>query len=239
MARRASALFGWTWLRAALAAALGSVGMMAQEPSAPPVAATVSPTNMPLRQIAPGVFEIGKVRFDQQQKTVTFPAALNLSAGIIEYVLVTSYGKTHESLLRTEVEPYHIHLALLLLGAKGAGTNAFPDDPAKPLPGDRVTVELSWKKGRKELRRRAEELVYSRRTRSPMTPGEWIYNGSQVLEGTFVAQRDGSIISLITDPDALVNNPRPGHQDDENWTVSKTGLPAPDTPVQVLLRLSR
>src|SRR5438552_3190465 len=63
-------------------------------------------TDSPLKQIGPGLFEIGPVKFDKNAKTVSFPAAVNQTAGVIEYFLVTAEGKTHESLLRTAVRPH-------------------------------------------------------------------------------------------------------------------------------------
>ncbi len=42
---------------------------------------------------------------------------------------------------------------------------------------------------------------------------------------------------VITDPNALVNNPRPGHEDDELWMVQSTGLPDIETPVTVTFQL--
>ena len=48
---------------------------------------------------------------------------------------------------------------------------------------------------------------------------KWIYNGSQMNAEGFAAQQTGSIISLIDDPDALINNPLPRRDDDDNWQV--------------------
>jgi hypothetical protein len=199
--------------------------------------ATSSSTNQPLRQIGPGLFELGKVRLDKERRAVSFRAVLNMNEGAIEYLIVTVSGKTHESLLRTEAEPYHIHLAMLLLGAAGAGTNSFPEDNSKPLPGDKVGIELSWKARGKEKRRRAEELVFNQQTRSAMSKGDWVYNGSMVFEGTFIAQQDGSIASVMVDPDALINNPRPGRENDKIWSIIPKGLPPLDSPVQVTIQL--
>ena len=117
--------------------------------------------------------------------------------------VVTETGKIHESLFRTEAEPFQIHTAMLLLGAKGAGTNRFPEQANQPLPGDKVTIEVTWRmEGGAWQNRRAEELVYNQQTKSTMSRGPWIYNGSRMFDGTFVAQQDGSIVSLIEDPDA-------------------------------------
>jgi hypothetical protein len=227
--------------RLLLLAMLGIPSLRAGDPEferLPPVpAATNVATNASVRQVAPGVFALGQVRLDKAQRTVSFPGVLNMNAGLVEYVVVTAFGKTHESLVRTDVSPFQIHLALLLLGAKGAGTNAFPEDHAKPLPGEPVRIELAWTVAGREKRVRAEDTLRHRATRAAVSRGSWTYNGSRVLEGMFVAQEMGSIVSLIEDPDALVNNPRPGREDDELWEIKPEGLPELETPVQVIFTL--
>ena len=190
-----------------------------------------------MKQIGPGLFELGGVRLDKPQRAISFPAVLNMDTNLIEYLIVTVSGKTHESLLRTEVAPYQIHVALLLLGGHGAGTNAFPENHAQPLPGDKVNIELSWKVDGKAKQRRAEKCIRNRQTQSLMSPGPWIYNGSRMVEGAFIAQEIGSIVSLIEDPDALINNPRPGRDNDKIWDINPEGLPPLNSPVQVTIKL--
>ena len=137
----------------------------AQEPeSAPP-----ANTNFVLKTITNGVFEIGRVRLDQQRRAVTLPAFVNLRDGALEYLLVTSNGKTHESLLRTDAEPYHIHVAMLLLGARTAGTNALSEAPADSISGERILVEVAWKKKSKQFRARAETFDFFFQATSTMT----------------------------------------------------------------------
>jgi hypothetical protein len=191
----------------------------------------------PLKSISPGIFELGKVRLDKGQKTVSFPAVLNMNEALVEYLIVTSQGKTHESLLRTEAEPWHIHVAMLLLGAKGTQGKPFPDDKSKPLPGDPVRVELRWQKSGNRFNSPAEDCILDVSTSKTVAHGTWTYVGSRFEEGIFRAQQDGSIISLIEDPDALVNNPRPGRDNDDNWRVKSEGLPPLGTPVEVILYL--
>ena len=202
-------------------------------------------TNMVMRPVGPGVFELGKVKFDKQERTVTFPAVVNMRGGPIEYFLVTTYGKTHESIFRTDAEPYHIHLAMLLLDAQGAGTNApvpggggpIEQPGLPPIKGDQVALEVSWKVDGKPVRHAADSLVFNQAERAVMTRGTWVYNGSAVMDGLFVAQRDGSIVSLIADPYALMNNPRPGRENDEIWTTQTNSLPEVNTPVEITIKL--
>lgn len=194
-------------------------------------------SNALLRPTGSNTFALGPVQLNVRERTVSFPAVVNMEAGLIEYLLVTTSGKTHESLLRTDVAPHQIQLALLLLGARGAGTNAFPQSPAQPLPGEPVTLELVWTQEGQPKRIRAEAAVRDRRRRGPAQPGPWVYTGSRVVQGTFVADLVGSIVAVMEDPDALINNPRPGREDDENWEVQPGVMPSLDTPVQVVIKL--
>src|SRR5687768_4042498 len=89
-----------------------------------------------VREVSPGMFEIGQVRLDKKARTVTLPAKLNMNSGDLEYLLVRPEGSVHESLLVSSVQPSEVHLAMLLLGAKGAGILA-------PAPSDAPPPQLN------------------------------------------------------------------------------------------------
>jgi hypothetical protein len=218
----------------------------------PPPAA---PTNEPLRQISRDIFQLGAVRLDKNRRTVQFPAQFNMKEGVVEYLLVDARGKSYESLLVTDTEPYYIHLAMLLIGAKGAPqTAALLNAPSQafhvnrpasatnlpPIPaiqGDPVTIELVWQAadGRKQLP--AEDFITNLATKTNASRGPWTYNGSRVYNGIFVAQREGSIVAMIDDIDAMVNNPRPGSDNDQIWQINSNAVPPTNTPVEVTFKL--
>jgi hypothetical protein len=195
-------------------------------------------TNVPLRALSNGVFQLGHVRLDKRERTVSFEAWANIVSELaVEYALVHRVGKTHEALFRTDVRAQEIHVAMLLLGAKPAMTNGFPDDLSLPPPGDRVTVEVSWRADAKRIRHPLEELILNRETGKPLARGDWIYNGSNFSEGSFTAQRDGSLISIHIDPDALINNPRPGRDNDDLHVPNTASLPPTGSKVEFTIRL--
>ncbi len=240
-------LFRGQWQRTLLLFLSIGIGCAAAEPNKPALTAT----NSLVKELAPGIFQVGGVRLDKRQRTLSFPAALNMNEGLIEYLIVTASGKTHESLLQTDVEPYHVQVAMLLLGAKGAPakplTNAPSGGPIKgdalanaaatPIRGEPVNLELRWQLGGVERVCRLEELVLDVKKNAPMSRGVFAFNGSRLWEGRFIAQRDGSIVSAILDEDALFNNPRPGREDDSNWQIIPKDLPPRGTPVQVTIRM--
>jgi hypothetical protein len=204
-------------------------------------------TNSQLRMVEPGIFEIGKVRLDQRRRSVTLTAVLDKAQGLMEYFLVTTYGKTHESILKTEAQPYHIHLAMLLLGAAGPGSAEFPGSPTngvpgpvvhpskETIPGNKVTIDVKWKTAEGDTRHSAQDLIYKNDNLAVMEQGHWVYNGSLIVQNKFLAQMDGSIISLVTDPVALINYTGPGHDNDLIWEPNTTNLPPADVAVEVTI----
>ena len=65
-----------------------------------------------MKELSPGVFQIGKIRLDKTKRTVTFPGKLNMAKDLIEYLLVTPDGSTHESLLTSEIQPTDLQFVM-------------------------------------------------------------------------------------------------------------------------------
>jgi len=208
------------------------------------------PAPSDFHEIAPGILEYHGVRFDQKNHRVSFPAIVNQHQGLIEYLLVNEMGKVHESLLSTTIKPHDIHLALLLIGLKEELPAANPQATVPPmaidssylhaepkLKGPPVQLTIDWMQNgvRKEVP--AEDWVFNLQTRRAMAMGPWTYNGSLVQDGVFLADQEFSIVSVITDPTALVNNSRPGYDNDEIWQVREEAVPPENTPVEVTITL--
>lgn len=191
----------------------------------------------PVRALGNGLFEIGQVTINKNERWVAFRAAVNLRDQTVEYAVVHQSGKTHESIFSTSARPLDIHLAMLLLGAKPVMTNSFGNDGKAPPRGERVAIEVNWTNAGMVVRCAMEDLVLNRDTKQAMPRGEWIYNGSNFSEGAFTAQRDGSIISIHIDPDALMNNPRPGRENDDLHTPHTAKLPSLGTAAEIKFRL--
>ena len=190
-------------------------------------------TNKPvLQQVAPNIFQLGSVQLDKEKRTVQFPATVNMTNGLVEYFLVTGTGKLHESVLKTETAPAQIHLAMLFLGTQ-ISTNSIGTN----ISGDKFTIEVSWKNGDAEKRNRAEDLIFDSKSKSTMSGNGWIYNGSKVIDGKFIAQRDGSVVSIISDSLALANSLQSDRDNDEIWFVNTNAIPPLNAKVRVTFKL--
>ncbi len=222
-------------------------------PAPPPINSEERPnTSAPpnLKAIAPGVFDLNGVTLDQNRREVRFHATVNgkTSQGPQEYLLVTGYGKTHESILSTEASPQMVHLAMLLLGAKGTAavgqggaalaTNTPIHDPgSEKLAGNPVELQVSWTAGGNTVRRNVESLVMNAKTKAALGAGNWVYNGSTFEGGRFSAQANGQVVSLVTDATALVNYVGAGHEDDTLWLLNPDRMPPAGAALEVSIRL--
>jgi hypothetical protein len=193
-----------------------------------------------LREVSPGVFALGRVTFCKTARTVSFPIEINQRSNVVEYAVVTGTGKTYESLFKTEADPVQIHLAMLLLGAKPTSTNVLGGDLKTSPSGQRIQVEARWREGGREIRRPLESfLVYSTNLQQTLPRGAWLYNGSYVDRGRFLASLEGSIVSIQEDAMALVNNPRPDRFFDDLHVVNTVLLPPDGVPIEMVFRLAK
>jgi hypothetical protein len=197
-----------------------------------------------VREIGDNLFQIGAVRIDKQLKSVSFPVEVNMRGGPLEYLLVHESGKTHESLLSTKVRPSEVHVAMLLLGVHEtkAAAVALPDhidsaylSKAPKVTGDAVDILVEWNENGTVHHARAEELVLKEGKR--VKAGPWTYNGSAIRDGRFLADDDGLVVALVVDFAALINNPRPGNDDDRAWSGRSDKLPPEGTGANLTIRL--
>lgn len=198
-----------------------------------------------VRQIDTNTLAVGLVTVKTQERTLSFPAKVNMVDQLIEYALVTSDGKRHESLLTTDAQPRDLHVAALLLGLQPASFRATEGGSKVPKTAE-VEIEVTWpvhggvrKVPLHQLVGRLKDTDPAITVREilPMDAGSWLYNGSEVQPGRFEAQAQGSFISLISDPAALINNPRPSRLNDKQHVPNKAQLPALNTSVQVVIRV--
>ncbi len=201
--------------------------------------------DLKIEKITDTRFRIGEVELDQELRAIRFPAAVNMHDGTVEYAVVTHTGKRHESLFSTTASPRDIHVAMLLLGVKPAAIREGADKTLIVPAGAAVGVEAEWGPPGETRRLPVSELVTVARTSSAMrgtaadtSPG-WLYNGSRFNDAGFAATVEGSIVSLIADDMALINNTGKDRTDDEIHLPHSDKLPRTDTPVSIIVTLRK
>jgi hypothetical protein len=165
-----------------------------------------------IQKLGDGRIVVGLVTVDPERRQISFPAKVNQRSGLVEYAVVTSKGKVHESVFVTEAAPTHIHMAALLLKL------APLEGLAEPV---KLAVEVEWQLDGSARRESLDRFIVhtkdagASRAGSTLPREAWHYAGSVLNDGVLVAEAEGSVIALITDEAALIQNPRAGRVDDE------------------------
>ncbi|WP_157237703.1 YdjY domain-containing protein [Desulfobacter curvatus] len=178
-------------------------------------------------------FQIGKIVLDKKDHSIDINGKVNMSSGMVEYIACTAYGKLHESVLVLDAEPYHIQVALLLLGLKpGDHPIDFQGAPQKPC-GAPVRILISWQAEGKAEEYPLETVLFYNASQNIMESTDWVFTGSQFLNGKYQAQVEGSIIASYHDPVAIIDHRSDTGTDDTLYQVNHSVVPAAGTPVSV------
>lgn len=189
--------------------------------------------DLKIEQTAPGKLRLGLVDLDQETRTIRFPAIVNMTAGTVEYGVVTSTGKCHESLFSTSASPRDIHLGMLLLGVKPTQRVDRSGKELRVPETAAVRVNVGWERDGASHSHAITDLFSC--AGKPSTGRAWLYNGSLFNGAGFGATVEGSIVSLIPDETALINNPGSDRGNDGSHAPNIKLLPGVGAPVTILI----
>jgi hypothetical protein len=188
-----------------------------------------------IEQITEHTYRIGAALVDTNDRTVICPGEINMDDGAIEYLAVSPGGKTHESLLRIDIRPLHLQLALLMLDLEPKNVLVQQGDKKTPQ-GDPVELRIRWKSRDGQVRNlRAEELVSDGTPEKPMPRHDWVFTGSRVLKQGFQADLEKSLVAVWHDPAAILDNPLPGGGNNA-YLVNPKITPKRGTHVELIIR---
>ncbi len=213
-----------------------------------------SPTGKPpeksaIKKTGETTYDLGGILFNSATKEIRVPCAVNMTEGTIEYALVAETGKTHESLLKTKVKPFDLQVSLLLCRYEphaGEIIKAYFNSPPelkalaeRPMakPGaNRLKLTVEWKdKDGKAQSAALSDWVHNDATDKPLDIPYWIFNGSDVGDGIFSAELDGSFISVHFDLVGIISSPADLIGNDANWELDTGHIPPVDSPVTLVI----
>jgi len=191
----------------------------------------------PIKKISKGIFRIGNIIVNKSEGFVSINGEINMDEGLVEYLACSARGKLHESVLKLDVEPYYLQIALLLIGLEpGNKPLKFQGDPGIP-EGDPVNIWVSWTdKDKKTVKHKAEDLIFNKAAKKTMKHTHWVFAGSQVIDGKFMAQVEHSIASTYHDPFAILDHVLSTGGDDTVYFVNKTVVPPKGTPITFVIK---
>ena len=203
------------------------------------------PKKPPIKRIDQDRALVGEVLVNRKTRRVEVPAEVNMTKGILEYYGVGDEGKLHESILKINATPSHIHLALILAGFEPSEYGA-PDSKSGrrelKKKGDLVRLYIRWRP--EEVEREqwvpAEAWLYERERDAPPTPFPYSFEGSMIDKEGYLADRFKSVIGLIDDATVVLANTNdqgnPYRGDKLGYEVYSSAIPPKGTEVTLVIK---
>ena len=192
-------------------------------------------------KISDGIYQFGDILIDRKSNTIEIPAISNQISGLVEYGIVHEDGKIHESLFRTKIRPQILHTSLLLLKAKPVASffeNLWSDEP-KVINYDNYCFDIfvNWEMNGTKFNKTFEKLSINQNRKQSVEKKSFIFTGSRVIEGTFLADTSGSILAIYADDNAILNNSDYDSANDDVWIANKEEMPPLELPVMIRFHL--
>ena len=167
------------------------------------------PPPSPVERLGPNLLRIGAIRIDTAKRELSVAGFVN-DVRVLEFLANTKGGfKAYESALELDTNAINFNVACILLGLDNshAVPARFQFDPTGPK-GDPVEIFVEWNEGDALRRVKAEQLVYSRATKTTLPEGSWIYTGSSFVQQSnmFLAETDGTLIGFMHNPSPIIDN---------------------------------
>ncbi|MES2996558.1 MAG: YdjY domain-containing protein [Verrucomicrobiota bacterium] len=200
-----------------------------------------------VEQVDTARFRIGAVVFDKSTREIRIPAVVNMTEGLLEFVLVHEKGKVHESLLSTRASPIHLNVAFKLLryppspelhplpSPSGGKEPKFPEVTGPVKAGARLLLRVEWNENGRARACPVTDWVQHIARTTVMPPTHWIYGGSEIHDGKFAAEVTGDIIDIYNTNSALIHYPGEGNRDDTLWQSFGKRVPPVGTPVTLVI----
>ena len=151
-------------------------------------------------------------------RRVHVAAEVCMREGPLECLLCKKNTKEHEAIIRTEMDAYLIHAALIAAGAKTGTPVQFVNPKTfeadyKPATGERVKVLVHYRKGGQTHTHPAQEWIWNFKTKKAMDP-DWVFSGSRFVrdpdrpnDPPYYTANSGEIVSISNSPDATLDLP--------------------------------
>jgi len=202
-----------------------------------------------LKLIGGSLDEKGDIKLDyvtihRKEREISFGGGINVREGVIEVLVSTERGRTHESLIIGNADPFKLQLALILFGARNG-----PAVENDKIPmGDVFDIFVETSDGK---RRPIDEWLYNSTKEKVKSSEGYVFVGSNFsADNKCLASVEGNTVNINSMDENTILNARITADSDKDVFVARTAEipsydlkgkanPAPEdywTPVRVVLK---
>jgi hypothetical protein len=157
----------------------------------------------------------------------------------LEFFCCVKGTNEHEAVLRSQVKPSHLHLALLLIGLEpGEGIHYSEKEQKWIAPtGNPIKIRCMFQRDGKTITVPAEQMMRDAKTKKPMTKCNWVFAGSRIMNGGYAADSTGYLVSIVNFELTVVDVAEIARSANETleWEVNPDMSPPKGTKVTMIL----
>jgi len=189
-----------------------------------------------VKTLGSGIYDFGGITIDQKSRSFSFDAVCNQTSRLVEYALVHENGKVHESLFRTKISPRWIHACFLLL--KESPFVSLSREQGLAGHNDRaLRVLVEWDGNGSKFSEPLGRMTIKQTNEKTLDERAFLFTGSKVIEGEYLAEMDGSIIAIYEDSRATINAIDEDNSNDDIWLANGENMPPLGKTVRIRLIL--
>lgn len=196
-----------------------------------------------IKVLRSGVYDFGGIIIDQNDSNFSFEAECNQISGLVEYALVHEKGKIHESLFTTKIAPRLIHACFLLLKQKPVNfvlqKEKFPEQEIEALRQKGLEIWVKWDENGSSFHKSLISMTLNDLSKQTLKEKSFVFTGSKIMDGEYLAQMDGSIIAIYQDPRAVINAIDELSSNDDVWLPNEVHLPPLRKNVWITIKLPK
>jgi hypothetical protein len=189
----------------------------------------------------PDASRLPHVKVDVKKKQVRVECdAINANMPL-EFFCVLAGTAEHESVLRTDAKPSHIHLGLLMLGMKPGEPVRYSESAKKWIApqGPPVHISCEWQtKDGQTTSVPAHRMMRNVKSKKAMPALTWVFAGSRMMEdGKYAADTTGYVVSVVNFDLTLIDIPELASSSNETleWEFNPEVCPPKGTTVWMVL----
>ena len=98
-------------------------------------------------------------------------------------------------------------------------------------------ISVFWENNGTQLEKKIEKLSINQIRKGNVEKKSFIFTGSRMVEGTFLAESSGSILAIYADDTAILNNSDYDSTNDDVWIANEREMPPLELPVTMRFNL--
>ena len=210
---------------------------VAQAPGQPPAQPPAQPAVQPA---APTVGKLPHVEFDGRRKQVRVECEMLAVDAPLEFFCCVKGTNDYEAMIRSEVKPSDLHLALLAIGLKPGQPLQYSEAAKRWIPpqGPPLQMSLEYEKDGRMVSVSAWKWMRDVKTKKPAPPFTWVFTGSRVMpDGKYAADVTGYLVSIVNFDLTVIDIPQLASSSNDllEWERNPDTTPKAGTKVTMVL----